>query len=106
MAFGHSKSHFQIHMILKHKHGKMLLAARLKGITNSAVCFERVREQGYTGSQSTIKNYINANRYLVQAKRQIAAPQGSRGRRYETDSGESYNGKSYKIVCFAMGEGD
>lgn len=85
-----------------------------KGITNSAVCFERVREQGYTGSQSTIKSYINANRHLVPARRQIVAPQGNRGRRYETGPGESYqmdwgfvsvesySGKSYKIACFTM----
>ena len=62
-----------------------------KGVTNSSVVFE-----------------------LVPAKRQVVAPQGNRGRRYQTPPGESYqmdwgfveveteNGKSYKVACFAM----
>lgn len=85
-----------------------------KGVTNSAVVYERVMEQGYTGSLSSIKSYIHAHKHLVPAKRQLVSPQGNRGRRYETEPGESYQmdwgfvnvetsyGKSYKIACFAM----
>jgi len=60
------------------------------GVSNSAVCLERLRENGYTGGISTIKNYIAAHRNLIPAKRQIVVPQGSRGRRYETRPGESF----------------
>ena len=84
-----------------------------KGVTNAAVVYERVMEQGYTGSLSSIKSYIHAHKHLVPAKRQLVSPQGNRGRRYETEPGESYQmdwgfvnvetsyGKAYKIACFA-----
>ena len=32
------------------------------GVTNSAVCLSRLKENGYTGSQTTIKRYIPAAR--------------------------------------------
>ena len=85
-----------------------------KGITNSSVCFDRMKEAGYRGSLSTIKNYINEHQDLVPPKRQIVAPQGNRGRRYQTEPGECYQmdwgfvtvetetGKTYRIACFAM----
>lgn len=84
------------------------------GITNSVVCHERLTEVGFTGSQSTVKRYIAAHQDLVPAKRQLVAPQGSRGRRYKTSPGESYqmdwgftwvtdpSGKEFKVACFAM----
>ena len=85
-----------------------------KGITNSSVCFERIKEQGYSGSKSSVKNYIRSHKHLVPPKRQLVAPQGSRGQRYQTSPGESYQmdwgfvevetatGETYKIACFAM----
>ena len=85
-----------------------------KGITNASVIYDRIKEQGYIGSLSTVKSYIHEHKHLVPAKRQIVAPQGNRGRRYETGPGESYQmdwgfvnvetsyGKAYKIACFAM----
>lgn len=85
-----------------------------KGITNANVVYERIMEQGYTGSLSSIKSYIHDHKYLVPAKRQLVSPQGNRGRRYETEPGESYQmdwgfvtvetsyEKTYKIACFAM----
>ena len=84
------------------------------GITNSSLCFDRLKEHGYTGGLTVIKNYISAHRDLVPAKRQIVAPQGNRGRRYQTAPGEAYqmdwgfveveteNGNKYKVACFAM----
>ncbi len=85
-----------------------------KGITNSSVCFERLKEAGYQGGLSTVKNYISEHQDLVPAKRQVIAPQGNRGRRYQTSPGECYQmdwgfvtvetetGATYKIACFAM----
>ena len=85
-----------------------------KGVTNAFACYDRICEVGYAGSKSAVKNYVKNPKYLIPAKRQIASPQGSHGRRYETGPGESYqmdlgfvtvdtdNGKSYKIACFAM----
>lgn len=84
------------------------------GVTNSSVCLDRLRENGYTGGLTAIKNYIAAHHDLVPAKRQIIAPQGNRGRRYRSAPGESYqmdwgfvevedeNGNKYKVACFAM----
>ena len=85
-----------------------------KGITNSAVCYDRIQECGYQGSISSVKNYIKNNKHLIPPKRQIVSPQGNRGRRYETGPGESYQmdwgfvtvetsaSKTYRIACFAM----
>lgn len=84
------------------------------GVSNSAVCLERLQEIGFTGSCSTVKRYIAAHKHLIPAKRQQVAPQGNRGRRYITASGEAYqmdwgftdvldyNGNTYRAACFAM----
>ena len=61
-----------------------------KGVTNSSVCFERLLEAGYTGGLTTVKTYIADHRDLVPPKRQLVAPLGNRGRRYQTSPGESY----------------
>ena len=47
-----------------------------QGITNSAVCLDRLREFGFEGSLSTVKRYIKAHKHLVPAKRQLVAPAG------------------------------
>lgn len=60
------------------------------GVQNSSVCFERLRNMGYPGSQSTVKRYIQTHRHLVPAKRTTVAPQGSRGVRYKTAPGEAF----------------
>ena len=84
------------------------------GVTNSAVCLSRLKENGFTGSQTTVKRYIASHKYLVPAPRHAVAPQGNRGRRYFTAPGEafqmdwgfvtvdSYNGNQYRAACFAM----
>lgn len=85
-----------------------------KGVTNSQVVFERLVEQGYRGGLTTVKVYMAEHRDLVPAKRRAVAPQGSRGQRWRTGPGESYQmdwgfvnvedweGNEYKIACFAM----
>jgi len=85
-----------------------------KGVSNSEIILERIQEQGYSGSLTTVKRYVNSNKELIPAKRQAIAPQGNRGRRYSSDAGESYQmdwgfvnvdtgyGDSYKVACFAM----
>ena len=91
------------------------LDALLKaGVTNSVVCTDRISALGFIGSQSSVKRYIAAHRYLVPAPRQQVSPQGNRGRRYETGPGESYQmdwgfvtvdddrGGNYQAACFAM----
>ena len=85
------------------------------GVTNSSVCFDRIRERGYEGGLTTVKTYIAAHRHLVPAKRKLAVePQGNRGRRYRTGPGEAYQmdwgfvevedwrGETYQVACFAM----
>lgn len=85
-----------------------------KGITNSAVCLERLQTVGFSGSLTTVKNYISAHKHLIPAKRQFVAPQGSRGRRFVTEPGEAYqmdwgftkvldyDGSEYNAACFVM----
>jgi len=85
-----------------------------KGITNSAVCYERLKENGFEGGLTIVKEYISSHKDLVPPKRQIVEPQGNRGRRYQTKPGESYQmdwgfvkvetyaGTIYKVACFAM----
>ena len=85
------------------------------GVTNSSVCLDRLREKGYEGGLTTVKDYIADHRHLVPAKRKLAVePQGNRGRRYKTWPGECYQmdwgfvdvedwtGNVYRVACFAM----
>lgn len=86
----------------------------IQGITNAQVCLERLQEAGFPGGLSTVKDYIASHRFLVPAKRQMVAPQGSRGRRFTTEPGEAfqmdwgftnvvdYDGSEYQVACFAM----
>lgn len=84
------------------------------GVSNSAVCLERLQQMGYSGSCSTVKRYIAAHKNLIPARRQQVAPQGNRGRRYSTAPGEAYqmdwgftdvldcDGQVCRVACFAM----
>lgn len=85
-----------------------------KGVRNSEVIFPVISDLGYTGSISTLKSYIFNHKDLMPAKRQVIAPQGTRGRRYTTGPGESYQmdwgfvrvetemGTTFRVTCFAM----
>ena len=86
-----------------------------RGVTNSRAVFERLVEQGYRGGLTTVKVYMAEHRDLVPAKRRAVAPQGSRGQRFRTGPGESYQmdwgfvnvedreaGETCRIACFAM----
>lgn len=85
-----------------------------QGITNSSVCFERIKQEGYPGGLTTVKDYIADHKYLVPVKRQAVSPQGNRGRRYMTGPGEAFqmdwgftrvlnpDGEEYQVACFAM----
>ena len=85
-----------------------------QGVSNSSVCLKRLQAEGYSGSLTTVKRYIASHKHLIPAKRQLVAPQGSRGRRYTTAPGEAYQmdwgftkvldytGAEYTAACFAM----
>lgn len=86
-----------------------------KGISNSEVCYDRLRENGYTGGRTIVKDYIARHRDLIPAKRKlIVEPQGNRGRRYYTEPGDCFQmdwgfinatdteGTSWRCACFAM----
>lgn len=85
-----------------------------KSVTNSVVCHDRLKESGFQGGLTIVKEYISSHKDLIPGKRQIVAPQGSRGQRYHTAPGESYqmdwgfvkvensSGAVYKVACFAM----
>lgn len=84
------------------------------GITNSSACLDRLRDDGYAGGITAVKDYIKSHIALVPAKRKVVAAQGSRGNRFQTAPGEAYQmdwgfvsvvdwlGCEYKIACFAM----
>lgn len=84
------------------------------GVRNSEVIYDRISELGYTGSRSTLKHYISEHLDLIPARRHLIAPQSSRGRRYSTGPGESYQmdwgfvrvetaqGENFRVACFAM----
>lgn len=59
-----------------------------RGITNSAVCLERLQAVGFPGGCTMVKDHIASCKYLMPAKRQLAAPQGKRGRHFTTEPGE------------------
>ena len=83
-------------------------------LTNSAVILTRIKELGYSGGQTILKEYITAHRDLVPAPRVLAIPQNNRGRRYTTEPGDCYQmdwgfvdvadmrGGTWRCACFAM----
>ena len=84
------------------------------GISNTVICFERLKQLGYTGGHTTVKCYIRQHRYIIPAKRKQVARHGNRGRRYHTPPGAAYQmdwgfvyvttdyGIVIKCACFAM----
>lgn len=84
------------------------------GVTNSSVCLNKLRENGFTGGKTIVKDYIAAHRDLVPHARQAVEPQGNRGRRYFSAPGEAYQmdwgftkvmlltGQLCSVACFAM----
>ena len=85
-----------------------------QNVSNSEVCFERIKKDGYSGGITQVKVYLHNHMNLLPPKRRIVDPQGNRGRRYTTEPGESYqmdwgfvevetdNGSKYRAACFAM----
>ena len=83
-------------------------------VTNAVVCYDRICELGYSGSQTQVRVYIENHKDLIPPKRQQVSAQGNRGRRYETDPAEAYQmdwgfvnvetgvGTGYRAACFAM----
>lgn len=84
------------------------------GVVNSVVCLAKLRENGFTGGKTIVKDYITTHQHLVPAPRHAVEPQGNRGRRYFTGPGEAfqmdwgftkvqaYDGSEYNAACFAM----
>lgn len=121
--------HLQKNHFIVQPHGRTGLHARVtvlsgftgvldsllrKGVKNSQVCFERIREIGYTGSLTQVKAYIRQHKDLIPAKRNMVVPQGPRSLRYRTAPGDAYqmdwgfvnafmqSGKNEQIACFVM----
>ena len=79
-------------------------ALLMSGVTNSAVCLERLRDVGFTGGVTAVKEYIAAHKDLVPAKRHMVDPQGSRGVRYETKPGEAFQFERTGYFCADAGD--
>lgn len=61
-----------------------------QGVKNSFVVLESLKQAGFEGGATIVKEYIAAHKDLIPTKRQLVAPQGNRGRRYVTKPGEAY----------------
>ena len=85
-----------------------------KGISNSVVCLDYLRHEGFPGSLSTVKEYISAHKDLLPPKHRPVEGLGTRGRRYTTKPGtvfqmdwgfvnvETESGDRLRAACFAM----
>ena len=84
------------------------------GVSNSVVILSLLKDEGFEGGNTIVKEYIAAHKDLLPAKRQQVDPQGNRGRRYSSEPGESYqmdwgftdvlnaDGNVSQAACFAM----
>lgn len=84
------------------------------GVSNSTVCLNRLKANGFTGGQTIVKEYIAAHRNLIPARRESVAPQGKRAIRYSDSPGEVFqmdwgftevltsDGQRCTAACFAM----
>jgi len=85
-----------------------------KNVRNSNTIYAALQAVGYTGGKTQLKDYIRNHKYLLPAKREVVASQGSRGHRYKSKPGEQFqmdwgfvtidtaDGGSYRASCFAM----
>jgi len=85
-----------------------------KNVRNSNTIYAALQAVGYTGGKTQLKDYIRDHKYLLPAKREVVASQGSRGHRYKSKPGEQFqmdwgfvtidtaDGGSYRASCFAM----
>lgn len=86
-----------------------------KGVRNSAVCLRKLRELGYTGGRTTVRNYLREHKDLMPAPRRSVEPQGKRTKRYTSGPGECCQmdwgfvdvdepstGQVFRVACFAM----
>ena len=85
-----------------------------QGVTNSSVVNERLKEAGYKGGLSSVKNFIRDNMALVPAKRELVLKPQGKIRRYETGPGEMYQmdwgfvnvedsiGGTWRCACFVI----
>ena len=92
------------------KHGGGILAEHTEaldgllrsGVTNSSVCFDAIRAQGYEGGLTTVKTYIRDHQNLVPAKRKIVSPQTSRGQRYQNNAMNRGYTSNDDLCCQAL----
>lgn len=92
-----------------------LLDSLLKSnVSNSVVCLERLKQEGYSGSLSSVKRYIASHKGLIPPKHKKVEGLGRRARRYSTTPGhmyqmdwgfvhvDTYAGPILRVACFAM----
>ena len=82
------------------------------GCSNSSKILEELKKDGYTGSQTTIKDYISAHRELIPVR--VDPKPVTRARRYETLPGDAMqmdwgfvnamdrSGVQTRLACFVM----
>lgn len=85
----------------------------MRGITNSAVIYRDISSRGYSGSRTTVKEFIRKNSSIIPAKRKAEGPL-ERAKRYDTGPGEMFQmdwgfssavndaGEKWNFACFVM----
>lgn len=106
-------SHNQGERIIE-RYASMLDELLKSNVSNSVVCLERLRREGFTGGLSTVKRYIAAHKDLIPPKHKPVEGLGRRARRYSTEPGhmyqmdwgfvnvDTYSGPKLRAACFAM----
>ena len=93
-----------------------LISLLKNGVSNSNVCFDRLKENGYDGGLTTVKNFIATHKDLIPVPRQVSSvsQEINRARRYTTEAGDCYQmdwgfvivtdtyGNEWKAACFVM----
>ena len=86
-----------------------------RGVKNAHVIFATIQKLGYTGSLTSVKNFVYSHTYLLpNSIRNVISSPGNRGRRYTMKEGEcfqmdwgfvsvkSQEGELFKFAVFVM----
>ena len=86
----------------------------MEGVTNSEVVVDIIRQDGYEGGVTIVKDYIAANRQLVPLPAVVEVPHPDHARRWTSEAGDCYQmdwgfvdvvdeeGHRWRCACFVV----
>lgn len=110
----HGNSHSRGSSLIKGRTEAIAIDLLKQGVSNSSVLLDRMREAGYKGSLTTVKNFIKLNQNLIPAKRVLIQKPSGKINRYTTEPGKMFQmdwgfvdavdtfGEKWRCACFAM----